>query len=150
MKPLILILLCLNLMLGVILVLGGPVHQTHEPGRVALQVLPDQFHLLNTAALENLRQQTQAQTAANDNSRPSALPQVSCIWVQRFTSEAMARRVQSKLAAVAGAAKIRRTEANNEFQLKIEGLDAEREAAVQKALEEFPRLTWAHCISVAP
>jgi hypothetical protein len=138
MKPLFLILLILNMLIGAVLLLNGPVWQTHEPGRMTMQVASDQFHLLSEADVAQLRQQAEA-------AAPPTPPPLACLVIGHFSSDSVARRVQARMSGLVGSGNVHRLDNGNDSQLQLSGLDPAHDSAVHKALEEYPRLSLTRC-----
>jgi hypothetical protein len=162
MKALFLVLLALNLGVGAWLLANGPADLVHEPARLGLQVLPEQFHPLTDAEVARRRSQAEqaagslasaaaaAAPAAIPASAPGAeLPQADCGWIVGLASDGAARKLQSRLfeAGVGDKLAIAIDTEDSKRRLHLTGMDAAAEERVHEVLREFPKLGFEHCIA---
>ncbi len=152
MKTLFATLLALNLSVGGWLLLYGPVNIVREPGRIGMQVVPEQFRLLSDADVARLRSQADKEAAAMANGTAPAptvdLPQTDCVLIPNL-SPATARKLRARLAEAGLSNRITGESENQKDRLRITGIDEATEQRIHQVLKEFPKLNLEHCIGAA-
>jgi hypothetical protein len=145
MKSFVVALVLANIALAAWVVLSGPLAQTHEPSRLAMQLGADKIRLVSDTELERQRQEAARNVAAQP---VIDLPRADCVLISGFTSSTMAHRVLTRLnSQVTGLQPI--GDQADATELRLEGINDRAEAAIQKILVEFPRVSLGHCVGAA-
>ncbi len=145
MRTLFLLLVVGNLAAAAWLFLGDPVDMVREPGRLALQIEPERFHVRSEQDVQRQRASAEKEAASAAAALAEA-PAVECVEIGIFPTDAAAHKLQLRLAALGLAERVTAVSADHGVRLRVTGLDPAIEVQIDAILRDFPKQELAHCV----